>query len=298
MTLIRRITAAAALILMTAGAAAQSTNTTATTGTAATPASTAQVMATESDSRETREKLSQVLDKFPPEVAKVLKLDPSLWTNQSYLASYPQLAAFAAAHPEVGHNPRYYFENVWIPSDPTPETESVRVWREMMEGVAIFTIMMVITSTIIWLIKTLVNYRRWSRVARVQYEVQNKLLDRMTSNDDLLSYVQSPGVQRFLDAAAGPREVGERPVSAPIGRILWSVQAGIVLGVGGLGLRLISANIHKDVAEPMFAASVLAMAIGLGFILSAVVSYFLSRRLGLWEPVPALAPPANPSAGE
>ena len=46
-----------------------------------------------------------MLGKYPPSLGRVLKLDPTLMTNQDYLAPYPELAAFLAQHPEVAHNP-------------------------------------------------------------------------------------------------------------------------------------------------------------------------------------------------
>ena len=56
----------------------------------------------------------------------------------------------------------------------------------------------------------------------------------------------------------------------------------------GLGLLVVKNNVHKDVAQPMMALAVLGMAIGIGFVLSAVVSYVLSRKLGLWGPPASL----------
>ena len=37
-----------------------------------------------------------------------LGLDPSLLSNQSYLAPYPALLSFLSAHPEVARNPSFY----------------------------------------------------------------------------------------------------------------------------------------------------------------------------------------------
>ena len=53
------------------------------------------------DARETRENLEEILRKLPPAVGRVLRTDPSLLSNESYLATYPALAAFLKQHPEV-----------------------------------------------------------------------------------------------------------------------------------------------------------------------------------------------------
>src|SRR6185295_12988370 len=59
---------------------------------------------------ETREDLRGLLSRYPPDLARVLKLDPSLMINESYMAAYPQLGAFLAQHPEVIRSPDYFLE--------------------------------------------------------------------------------------------------------------------------------------------------------------------------------------------
>jgi hypothetical protein len=119
----------------------------------------------------------------------------------------------------------------------------------------------------------------------VQSEVHAKLLDRFTSSEDLLAYVQSPAGKRFLESAPIPVDEGA-PVSAPLGRILWSVQVGLVIGMAGVGLFIVSSNIEREMAQPIFAMGTLATAVGAGFVLSAIVSYAISRRLGVWGGTP------------
>ena len=60
------------------------------------------------DARETRERLSEVLEQHPPSVREVLRIDPTLLYNENYLTTYPALAAFLQQHPEVGHNPSFF----------------------------------------------------------------------------------------------------------------------------------------------------------------------------------------------
>ncbi len=80
-------------------------------------------------------------------------------------------------------------------------------------------------------------------------------------------------------------EGAPRPLGAPVSRILWSVQAGVVLAVAGLGLLFVSGRVIPEVAEALWVFGVLALALGLGFVFSAFVAYFISRRMGLFEPL-------------
>jgi ABC-type multidrug transport system fused ATPase/permease subunit len=266
----------AAAIATTVFAQAPATSTSSTTTATTT-------VVTDTDSHETREAFHTTLGRYPAEVSRVLKLDPSLMTNQSYLSNYPALASFLAQHPEIAHSPAFYLNNIYIPEDQRAENSSERVWREVMEGLSIFAVIGLVTGVLTWLVRTMLEHRRWSRISKVQADVHNKLMDRFTTNEDLLAYIQTPAGKRFLESAPISLDGAPRAVSAPIGRILWSVQVGLVLAAAGFGLQYVSQSIEKTVSQPLFAMGVLAISIGIGFVVSAIVSYVLSRRLGLWE---------------
>lgn len=235
------------------------------------------------DSRETRKELNDLLHRVPSEVGVVLKLDPTLFGNQQYLATYPELAAFVARHPDISHNPRSYLSDVYVPGEDRPHVRSEVVWDRMMDGFMILTIFGTIVAVVVWLIRTMIEQRRWNRLSRVQSEVHGKLLERLGSNEELLRYIETPAGRRFLESAPIPVE-GMRQVGAPVGRILWSIQAGLVVAAAGIGLEVVSASADKDSAQPLYALGMVALCVGIGFVLSAVVSFILSRRLKLFEP--------------
>lgn len=239
------------------------------------------------DSRATRHELDAILDRHPHEVGVMLKLDPSLLRNESWLAAYPALKEFIAAHPEVTQNSAYYLEGVYVPGDSAPEPAALRMTREMIEGVQVFVVMLTFFVAGTWLIRTLLEHRRWSRVSKVQTEIYNKLLDRFTSHEDLMRYVQSEAGSNFLRTAIAPISAGAvQQLAAPVGRILWSAQAGIVMVMIGAGLQLVSGRIHPDAAGAVSSFGILALFAGLGFAISALVAWIVSRRLGILPPAP------------
>jgi hypothetical protein len=158
----------------------------------------------------------------------------------------------------------------------------------VLGGLAAFTGFGMAIGLLVWLVRKLIDYRRWSRLAKVQAEVHAKLLDRMGTNEELMAYIQSPAGSRFLESAPIPLDEGSRPLSAPLGRILWSVQGGVILMAGGIGLWMVSLRLGEEASLPLQSIGILALALGAGFIVSAIISYVLSRRLGLLE-VPAEA---------
>jgi hypothetical protein len=237
------------------------------------------------DAEATRQELLEVLRKHPPSVGQVLKLDPSLMENENYLQTYPQLRAFLADHPEIRQNAAYYLQPIrGIGEDWTPPTPNQRLVEGFLAGLAGLTAFAVAIGALIWLIRTVLDQRRWNRLSKIQAEVHTKLMDRFSSNDELLNYVQTPSGRRFLESGPSPLQEAAPAMSAPFSRILWSVQLGSVLLVTGLGLLFLSGRAIQEASELFYIAGCLATALGSGFLVSALAAYVLSRRLGLLEP--------------
>jgi hypothetical protein len=235
------------------------------------------------NANDVREQLGRLLEQYPPSLAQVLRMDPSLLNNPEYLAPYPALKAFLTQHAEVAHNPGYFLGQYRYEGPYDARRQALNLWEGVMAGLAGFTAALIVIFVLGWLLRTLIDYRRWLRISKIQTEVHTKLLDRFGANEDLLAYMQTPAGRRFLESAPIPLDAGPRSLSAPLGRILWSVQAGVVLAMGGLGLQYVSSRVMDDVREPIFVIGVLALALGIGFVISAVVAYMLTRQLGLIE---------------
>ena len=217
----------------------------------AAPAAPAPVQAANpADADQTRTRLLEMLNRHPPSLGDVLRLDPTLLTNTDYLAPYPELAAFLAQHPEVAHNPGYYVgtahESPW---DRNPQVTALRMWENVMQGLMVMTVLLLVTGVLVWLVRTMMDYRRWIRLTRVQTETHTKLLDRLTTQEDLLAYMQTAAGRRFLESAPITLDPASRPLGAPLNRVLWSVQAGVVLALGGIGLLFISRRVIPDIAQ-------------------------------------------------
>ena len=108
----------------------------------------------------------------------------------------------------------------------------MEIWRQVLDGLAAFGGFGMAIALLAWLIRILVDYRRWKALAKVQTDVHTKILDRFTANDDVLAYIQSPAGSKFLQSSPILLDAAPRSVGAPLGRILWSVQGGVVLIAG------------------------------------------------------------------
>jgi hypothetical protein len=241
----------------------------------------------EQNAAETRERLRQILDQYPPSVRQVLRCDPSLLTRADYMAAYPALAAYVTQHPEVAHNAPFFMGGACSGGGGYLESRSqVAISLEnIFVGVEVMLGVMFGIGALAWLIRSSIDYRRWTRATRIQTEAHTKIVDRLASNEDLLAYIQSPAGQRFLNASGVAPEAIDRlpaaPMNAPVNRILWSVQAGVVLAVSGAGLWLAKNGVIDEAAQVMQVLALLIMALGIGFVLSALAAYALSRQFGL-----------------
>lgn len=247
------------------------------------------------DAQRTKEEFSRLLDHYPPTLRTVFAIDPSLLSNETYLAPYPALVSFLNAHPEIVRTPTFYVderrERNYRQQD--NGTAAERIWSHVLDQLVIFAGFAMAFGLLAWLIRTVLDYRRWNRLTTVQTDAHSKILERFAGNEELLAYIKSPAGSRFLESSPITLDAGPRTVGAPLGRILWSVQAGLVLAAGGIGMDIVGGRVSEEASQPIHALGILGIALGLGFVISAVVSYLISQRLGLIELPARTEPPGT-----
>jgi hypothetical protein len=277
MDVITRSVLILALVLGIAGPLfAQEATTTATPATTTAVTETSAAPTNTRSSSEIRSDFTLLLRERPPEVARILNLDPSLLSDEAFLGKYPEVRDFIAKHPEVRHNPGFYLESF---SEPVHRDS---VMGDVLQNLTIFSVFSLIAFALGWLVRTVIEQKRWSRLSRTQSEVHNKILDRFSTSAELLDYIRTPAGTKFLESAPIPLHTESAPQNAPLSRMMWSVQIGVVVAAASLGMILVSGRLEKESAQELFALGMIGASIGVGFIASALVSVFLSRRLGLW----------------
>jgi hypothetical protein len=255
----------------------------------------AQVAVTsDKDLAATQEELVRLL-KLSPTLTTVIARDPSLLSNQDYVRrNNPQLAQFLENHPEVALNPDFYlFTHLNVEGRPDQALER-EVWPELDEryrkpsfaegllsDLGPFMIFVCILGALLWLTRMFVENRRWSRIFKLQTDVHGKLIERFGSNQELLTYMDTEAGKRFLEAAPIPIDFEQQQrVPNAVARVLTPLQIGIVLSLLGSGF-LILRHAEADMRIPMMVIGTLFLMPGLGFILSAGITWLLAGRLGL-----------------
>jgi len=121
-------------------------------------------------------------------------------------------------------------------------------------------------ATIIAILWLLIRQKQARIQARTEFHKQ--VLDKFQSGREFAEFMESKGSQRFLEElwsqSLGPKD-----------RILTAMRNGIVLAALGLGMLGLSVT-RRGFVIP----AVLALALGVGFLISTAISYRLSKQ---WE---------------
>jgi hypothetical protein len=249
----------------------------------------------EKDVADAQEQLLHLL-RLSPTLTAAVAADPSLLADQPYVArSNPELAQFMVSHPDIARNPEFYLFSKLNPSDGRRDKALQRViWPDLTppqeQGssaprvVGALTAILVplgFLAALVWIIYIFVQSRRWNRTFRQQSEIHGRLIEKLGTGPDLVAYMETEAGKRFLMAspiAPGP-EFGQRMPNA-VARVLTPLQVGIVMTLLGIGLFFLR-HAGPGMETAMTVLGTLALMPGVGFILSAGVTWVLAQRLGL-----------------
>lgn len=105
-----------------------------------------------------------------------------------------------------------------------------------------------------------------------QNAMQKHMLEKFSSAQDFAAFVQSPAGQKYVmsfsEAVANPRNT-----------ILNSVRTGFVLMFMGAGF-IVGSNAPDSLNWLFFRIGWVAFLAGIGFLCSALASYFLAKKIG------------------
>ncbi|MCC6364354.1 MAG: hypothetical protein IT165_12590 [Bryobacterales bacterium] len=142
----------------------------------------------------------------------------------------------------------------------------------MSEHVMIGVIMISLFASSAFIIATIVNAVRATRKERYQADVQSKLIEKLGTGADVMSYANSDACKSLLGNADGR--------GTYVTRVLNTLQAGVVLLCTGIGMTVVSA-FADDARLFLQVVGGIVIALGIGLALSGAWSYLLLRRWGL-----------------
>jgi len=124
-----------------------------------------------------------------------------------------------------------------------------------------------------WFAWVIFSTIRRYKIAKLQADVQTKLLDKVSSGQELLAYAQTDTGRELLESLKVERH-------SPHARIIGALQTSIILISLGAGFLFLRGRI-SGTEEGFLLFGTLSTMLGIGFALSAVASYYLSKSFGL-----------------
>ncbi|HEV3039654.1 MAG TPA: hypothetical protein VHA33_17925 [Candidatus Angelobacter sp.] len=262
--------------------------------------------ATDQEIAATREQLYKLL-RMSPKLTAVVARDSSLLANNEYVErNNPELAQFLQEHQEVARNPEFYLfanlgdENYALDEGRRELLFERSVWPELSErerqvireenrrtargdvgDMMVFVGFALVLGALLWLTRLFLQNRRWGKIFKIQTDTYSKLLEKFSTstNEELLAYVRSDTGKRFLESASLPVNPEPSPMGGLWSRVMGSLQVGIVLTPVGIGLLSLRNRLGDPV--PLLIFGTLALALGIGFIISAGFSFVLGRQMKL-----------------
>jgi hypothetical protein len=248
-----------------------------------------------------RSELLELL-RLSPKLTMAISADPTLLADEAYVTrNNPELAEFLHTHTEVVRNPEFYlfFPNKF-PARGRQRFEAT-AWPELQgfggppngggnqaQTLAFLTFVLILAA-LLWIFRVVLEHNKWNKLSRMQNELYGKLLDKCSTNEELLaSFRSSAGKPLFDLTTIEPRAAN------PLTRVFLPLQFGIVLTLAG-GVSLGFLYSRAGDSRLFLGLGTLVLALGIGLIISAVVSYLLARHLGL---LPRPGKANETSAGE
>jgi hypothetical protein len=136
-----------------------------------------------------------------------------------------------------------------------------------------FLVIPVVFSFFAWLVWVLFSTIRRYKIAKLQADVQSKLLEKVGSGQELLAYAQTDAGKKLLESL---RVEGVSPYA----RIIGALQTAIVMVSLGVALLFLRGRV-SGAEEGFLVFGTLITTLGVGFGLSSAASYYLSKSFGL-----------------
>jgi hypothetical protein len=152
----------------------------------------------------------------------------------------------------------------------------------MHEAVAVTIVLVAFMTGLYFIVSAGFSGRKAGALIRARADLQTKLLDRLGSGREVVEFCQTEGGKQFIEALSMGTIESPASKGSPTERILGSIQKGIILTLLGLGFLVLAQKYHRDDPGDVFmVVGVVGLSLGIGFLLSAGVSYRLSKSMGI-----------------
>jgi len=150
-----------------------------------------------------------------------------------------------------------------------------QILHHFMQDLTPIIVLSVGTVAAAWVIGKIIGAFRHRAQLRAQAELHNRLLEKFSSAGEFTAYLQSAGGRGFFENLAVES-------AAPLSKILSSIKAGTILTTLGAGFFILAITSKtEDAANALFIVCTVALALGIGFLISSAISYRLAKNWGI-----------------
>ena len=147
--------------------------------------------------------------------------------------------------------------------------------HHFMQGLTDIVIIVTMTISAAWILSLVIGAFRHRVHLRAQTDFHNRMMDKFSSVDEFTAYLQSDAGKVFFDNLANEP-------ATPLNKILSSIKIGTILTLLGLGLFILgNTSKTEDAANALFIISTVSFMVGIGFLISSVISYRLAKAWNL-----------------
>ena len=149
---------------------------------------------------------------------------------------------------------------------------------EVMNSVTALVFGVAIIISVAWIVINVVTALKQRANTRTRAEIYNRLIDKFGTAPEFIAFLQSDAGLKFI-------EENTVQTSVPLTKILASIQRGIILGLPGTGLlvlgNIFGGSLGGDLYIVLTVSGTVGMMIGIGFLISAGISYKLCKAWGI-----------------
>jgi hypothetical protein len=149
--------------------------------------------------------------------------------------------------------------------------------HHFMEDLGSIIVSVALIVAAAWVVAAIVAAWRHRINLRAHTELNNRLLEKFGTAEEFAAYLGTEAGRRFFENLMMEKVT-------PMTKILGSMQKGAILTLLGAGL-LVLGNIFSQPqgGNVMIVIGVVALMVGLGFLISAFVAYRLAKAWGLMK---------------
>ena len=140
----------------------------------------------------------------------------------------------------------------------------------MSDDVVIMPIIIAFFAWFVWVVFSTI--RRY-KMAKLQAELQHRLLEKISSGQELLAYAQTAAGKQLIESL-------RVETTSAHSRIIGALQTSIVMMSLGVALLLLRSRV-SGAEEGFVVFGTIITVLGIGFGLSSAASYYLSKSFGL-----------------